>query len=169
MKNQIIFIFLLLIFQSCLSQKKEKDTIYILFNAKEEGMIKDIIPKQMLTVKGVSPVDNSFTYEIDEKKDGFLYEYAYIFSHFNWSSAKTLFPENYRAPLILKKDISFLNKIDVLENNFFKNTNYKKVCKVFEKEDSREVDVIIFIIDVAEMNTKEIVLREVLFNRPIKE
>ncbi|WP_168191335.1 MULTISPECIES: hypothetical protein [Antarcticibacterium] len=46
---------------------------------------------------------------------------------------------------------------------------YIQVAKTFEKEDSWEQDVAIFIVDVDEIKNDSIVLREVKFTRPVKE
>lgn len=169
MKSYMIFLVILLFFQGCQSQNINKDTIYILFDEKNEGMRKQFIPKEKLIIKGDIPIDDSFVYEIQEKKEGLLYEFAYKFSHFNWSEKKSILPKNYSPPLIIEKDYSFLNEIKILKNDFFKSTSYIEVCKTFEERNSWEQNVVIFIIDVSEIKNNKIVLREANFTRPIKE
>ncbi|GAA3570331.1 hypothetical protein GCM10022395_19960 [Snuella lapsa] len=132
-------------------------------------MKKQVINKERLVVKGVLPVDDSFVYEIDEKREGRLYEFEYRFSHFNWSKNQYMSNSNYKPPLIIKKDTSFLKTISVLDIDFFKSTDYLKVCKTFEDEDSWKQDVLIFIIDIDEIVDDKIVLREVQFSRPVKQ
>lgn len=56
---------------------------------------------------------------------------------------------------------NFLKDKPVLDVNFFRTTPYLKIAKTFEEEDSWKQDVIIFIIDEDEMQTDNIVLREV--------
>jgi len=169
MKNYMIILVVFLFLQGCHSQNQQKDTSYILFDDKIEGMNKQIIPKQKLTIKGDVPNEDSYVYEIQEKKEGRLYEFSYRFSHFNWSKKKSILSMDYSPPLIIEKDSSFLKEIKVLTIDFFKNTSYSEVNKKFEKEDSWEQDVLIFIIDIAEIKNNKIVLREVNFTRPIKE
>lgn len=172
MKKLFLLGIIFLFFQSCLSQTKEQDTLYILFNNKEDGMKKGQIEKERLTIKGAIPVDNSFVYEIQEKKTQYsdLYDSEYKFSHFNWSKNKYIRDSlNYKPPLIIKEKSSFLTGKKVLTNDFFKNTPYLEVCKTFENDYSREQDVTIFIIDVDEITNKTIILREVKFSRPIKQ
>lgn len=147
----------------------KKDTLYILFDDNIEGMNKQIIPKEKLTIKGGIPIDDSYVFKIQEKKEGLLYEFAYRFSHFNWSKNKSILPKDYSPSLIITTDSSFLKGKKVLTNDFFKNTSYSKVCKTFEKEDSWEQDVAVFIIDVDEIENDTIVFREVKFTRPVKE
>lgn len=74
-----------------------------------------------------------------------------------------------KSPSIIKKDSAFLKKTQLLNNIFFLTSDYKQVCKTFEEENSREKDVIIFIIDKDEVQNGKIILREVKFNRPAKE
>jgi hypothetical protein len=170
MRNYILLFLTLSIFLNCSSQVQEKDTIYITFDSNNEGMSKNVIPKEKLTKNNATPVDDSFVYMIDEKNEGHLYEFAYEFSHFNWSKNKYIRDSStYKPPQIIKKNKRFLEKINVLKNDFFKNTKYRDVCKTFEEEDSREQDVTIFIIDLEEIKNNTIVLREVYFSRPIKE
>lgn len=70
---------------------------------------------------------------------------------------------------VLKKTNSYLTGKRVLDINFFKTTPYNKIAKTFEKENSHEQSVKIFILDVEEMKNDSIVLREVKFTRPVKE
>lgn len=170
MNNYIFLIFSLLVFNDCSSQNKVKDTIYIFFDTKNEGMDKNILSKKKLTIRGAVPIDDSFVYKIQEKKEGFLYEFAYEFSHFNWSENKYIRDSlTYKPPQIIRKNKRFLSNVNVLKNSFFKNTNYINVCKTFEEDDGREQDVTVFIIDVDEIENDTIVLREVKFTRPVKE
>ena len=168
MKNYLTLFGVILCFQYCYSQCRKNDTLYIYFDEKIEGMSKQIIPKERLMVKGDIPGENSYVYEIQEKEDGFLYESAYKFSHFNWSKRKLL-PKDYSKPIIIEKDSSFLVGKRILTNTFFKNTPYSEVCKTFELEDRREQNVILFVIDVSEIKNNNLVLREVNFSRPVKE
>lgn len=169
MKIYMTILILFVFFESCHSQNQKKDSLYILFDDKTEGMNKQIIPKDKLTIKGDVPKEDSYVYEIQEKKEGLLYEFSYKFSHFNWSKKKSILPKDYSPPLIIEKDSSFLKGKNVLTNDFFRNTSYSEVCKTFEKEGNWEQDVIIYIIDVSEIRNNKIVLREVNFTRPVKE
>jgi hypothetical protein len=75
----------------------------------------------------------------------------------------------FRSSMALVRDTSFLKIIKPLDHTFFETTDYLKVCKTFEAEDSHEQDVIIFVIDKDEIKDEKIVLREVQFYRPAKE
>ena len=70
---------------------------------------------------------------------------------------------------VLKKPKSFLIGKKVVDINFFRTTPYIKIAKTFEKEDSWEQDVVIFMVDVNEIKNDSILLREVKFSRPVKE
>lgn len=161
-----------LVFNYCSTQNVSRDTIYILFDSKNSGMSKQLIPKEKLTRKGVEPIDDSFVYEIEEKHTKYsdLYDSEYKFSHFNRSKKSYILDSlTYKPPKIIRKNKRFLNKIDLVNNEFFKNTPYLEVCKTFEKNDNREQGVLIFIIDLDEMKNDTIILREVKFTRPIKQ
>jgi hypothetical protein len=75
-------------------------------------------------------------------------------------------PEGSKSIL---KDLNFLNKINPFDHSFFETTEYIRVCKTFEEEDSHVQDVIIFMIDKDEIKDGKIILREVFFSRPAKE
>ncbi len=167
MKNTSIII-ILVISQLCFSQKK--DTIYILFDDQHPTMEKSSFKTGRILKEGDKSPETSFTYRIDEKEteNPFGYSTGYTFSHFNQlKSAYTIF--GGRPPLKMVKDSSFLNEIKPLDNEFFRKTTYRKVCKTFEEEDSWEQDVVIFVIDIDEICHGNIILREVNFGRPVKE
>ena len=90
------------------------------------------------------------------------------FSH-HVQSQETLEKFNIKRPIKLKKHKSFLKDREILDIKFFRTTPYIEVCKTFEEEDSWEQDVIIFMMDVDEMENDSIILREVRFTRPVKQ
>ena len=92
---------------------------------------------------------------------------GYLFTHYRYG--KEDLDKGGKQPAIIEKPLSFLRTIKPLNIDFFLNTDYNKVCKVFEEEDSWMQDVIIFIIDKDEIMKGKIVLRQVRFNRPSKE
>jgi hypothetical protein len=110
------------------------------------------------------------TYFIDEKvrPNPQMYDTGYKFAYLElipFEQAST----GFRSSMALVRDSTFLNTIKPLDHTFFETTDYLKVCKTFEAEESHEQDVIIFIIDKDEIKNGKIVLREVKFSRPTKE
>jgi len=97
-----------------------------------------------------------------------MHDTGYSFSHFIRTAYEIEIFGGPKNPITLIKELDFLNKIKPLDHHFFENTDYLKVCKTFEAEESHEQDVIIFIIDKDEIKDDKIVLREVLFERPVK-
>lgn len=167
MKNTISM-FIILFTLNCSSQQF-KDTVYIYFDSTHVGM-KKVNFKVFKSKKYPNEkIKNSYTYKIEEKKmmDTIGYDKGYTFTHFNQGRAEyEVF--GGRSPLALKKEISFLKTIKPLTIDFFLNTDYKKVCKTFEEEDSHDQNVIIFMIDKDEINDGKLILREVTFSRPLK-
>lgn len=113
-------------------------------------------------------IDKSVGFFIRQMEKDSYSDSRFLFSHANKSEKhNSIFgTEN---PMILKKPKSFLENKKVLDIEFFRTTPYGKVVKTFEEEDSREQDVIIFMVDVDEIKNDCIVLREVDFSRPVKE
>lgn len=162
-----MLIIILFFFNSINVVSQVKDTLYIYFDSTNIEMKKG----SFIDNRVQDPIKSiSITYYIDEKKREFSYEYdkGYTFWHRNRDekSAKLF---GYKQPLTLEKDILFFKKINLLDNCFFKKTDYHQVCKTFEKEDSWEQDVVIFIIDKDEIKDGKLILREVTFSRPVKE
>jgi len=112
-------------------------------------------------------------YRIEEKEtpNYEMYDTGYDFSHIQKTQSEidAFDLKDFVQPSILYKEKSFLDKIDLLDYNFFANTDYNKVCKTFEAEDSVEQDVVIYVIDVADIKNDSIKLIEVKFSRPDKE
>lgn len=160
-------IIILFILNSLNTTSQVKDTVYIYFDSINCNMKKGtFIDKRVKDpIKSIS-----ITYYIDEKETKFTdgYDKGYTFWHRNRdeNSAKLF---SYKQPLTLERDICNLKKYKLLDTYFFKKTDYHNVCKTFEKEDSWEQDVIIFIIDKDEIKDGKLILREVTFSRPVKE
>ncbi len=165
-KNNLIIILFFFFYLKGFSQTV-KDTVYIFFDSTNVGMRKSSFKDKRVIRKDKK---TSFVYYIDEKKveSSYLYDSGYTFWHSNRPD-RDLIKWGGKLPLEVKKDTCFLKKIDPLEINFFLETKYRKVCKTFEDENSREEGVIIFIIDKDEIRDGKIVLREVKFSRPVKE
>lgn len=140
---------------------QKKDTIYIKFDDNYVGTKKEsyqFSPNSYI----------SYTYFIRQMEEKTFGDTHFIFSHANRDE------KNYKKfgripPIIRKVHNSFLKDKNILDINFFRNTPYLEVCKTFEKNESWEQDVMIFMVDVAEMKNDSIVLREVSFSRPVKE
>ncbi|WP_298288759.1 hypothetical protein [uncultured Lutibacter sp.] len=115
-------------------------------------------------------IKTSYSYRIDERnhENPYLYDVGYTFTHFNQSKFEY---ETFGGtpPKVIVKNYCFLKKIKPLNINFFLTASYQEVCRTFEAEYNREQDVVIFIIDKEEINKGKLFLREVTFNRPIKE
>lgn len=167
---KIYNLFFIMIFY-CLSSfsQSKKDTVYIYFENIQIGMKKD----QFKTIKSNKYpneiIKTSYSYLIDEKtyEDINMTDSGYTFTHYNWD-IHSLEYFNLVQPLKIEKDIAFLRTVKPLDINFFLNTSYIEVCKIFEKEDSREIDVVIFMIDKDEIKKGKLILREVKFSRPEK-
>ena len=163
-----ISIFLILFTLNCVSQQF-KDTVYIYFDSTLVGMKKADFKIFKSKKYPNEKIKSSHTYKIDEKKmkDTIGYDKGYTFTHFNQGKGEyEVF--GGKPPLALKKESPFLKTIKPLTIDFFLNTDYKKVCKTFEEEDSHEQDVIIFVIDKDEIKNGKLTLREVIFSRPVK-
>lgn len=80
------------------------------------------------------------------------YDFDFSFSHFN-QSQKAYKTFGGKPPTILKKPKSFLENKKVLDIEFFRTTPYIPIAKTFEKQESWEQDVVIFIVDVDEIPT----------------
>lgn len=167
MKKLAIIILFILNTVNALSQVK--DTVYIYFDSTNVEMKKG----SFKTFKSVKyPNENikiSYSYKIGEKKHeySYLYDSGYTFTHYNLG--KFDLDRGGHQPLVLVKDTCFLKTIKLLNIDYFLTTDYHDVCKIFEKEDSWEQDVVIFIIDKDEIKDGKLILREVTFSRPVKE
>lgn len=160
------FSFLVLIFYTnCYSQVK--DTVYIYFDSTEVSMRKGSFKDKRVLRKNKTI---SSTYYINEKKHKYSYltDSGYTFWHRN-RSKRDLVKWDGKLPLKLIKDTCFLKTINLLDKKLFLETDFIKVCKIFEADDSRDQDVIIFIIDKEEIRDGKMILREVTFSRPVKE
>lgn len=146
------------------------DTIYIYF---------DSIHKSMEKSRGIININKkngdiirklSISYHIEEivRSNPEMHSTGYTFWHHERTPWEIKNFGGPKSPITLIKGLDFLNKIKLLDHHFFENTDYIKVCKTFEAEDSHEQDVIIFIIDKDEIKDGKIVLHEVLFERPVK-
>lgn len=165
MKKFYISILILIFYQNGYSQLK--DTIYIYFDSIHSNM-----KKSSSVIRRVVKEDErmAYSYYIGEKahNNDYGYDTGYTFYQYNR-------PENAikkfggKQPLTIEKDICYLKKYKILDTNFFKETEYIKVCKTFEAEDSWDQDVIIFVIDKDEIKNGKMILREVTFSRPAKE
>lgn len=167
MKYIILITILLLSISKSISQTK--DTLYICFDKRHPKMKKVDFSEMMNNDKSIDSLNKSITYKIQEqeKSSNLIYDNFFEFTHFNQSEkANKLF--NVKPPVILQKDTSFLKTIKPLTIEFFLNTDYLKVCKTFEEEDSHNQNVIIFMIDKDEINNGKLILREVTFSRPLK-
>ncbi|MDT0646695.1 hypothetical protein RM545_08335 [Zunongwangia sp. F260] len=110
----------------------------------------------------------SITYLIRQMEKDTYGGTKFKFTHFNQSN-KAYKKFGGEPPIILRNDSAYLNDKKVLDVNFFSNTPYIKVAKAFKDEDSREEDVMIFVVDVDEIENDSIVIRQVYFTRPVKE
>jgi hypothetical protein len=147
---------------------QDKDTIYILFHNKFSEM--EVVDYTNLMQAGSSEekLNKSITYLIEQMEEPGGYDYKFKFSHHN-QSQKAYKKFGGKPPAILHKPKSYLKCKKVLNIDYFRTTPYIEVAKTFEKEDSWEQDVMIFIVDVAEIKNDSIILREVTFTRPVKQ
>jgi hypothetical protein len=160
-------IIILSIFCSFFGLAQEKNTVYIIFDASQHEMKKVDYTKARM-VSANEPLEKSIHYQILQKDPDEEYDNYYEFFHNNYP--KKVYEEfGGEPPIKLIKDTAFLRTIKLLDIAFFRTTDYIKVCKTFEAEDSWEQDVIIFIIDKDEIQDGKVVLREVSFSRPAKE
>ncbi len=148
-----------------------KDTIYISFDSVMPTMKKAFASRRNIARFDYNQTKvHTGTYFIDEKvrPNPQMLDTGYKFAYLE------LIPfvqalSGFRSSMALVRDSTFLNTIKPIDHTFFETTDYIKVCKTFEAEDSHEQDVIIFIIDKDEIKDGKIVLREVFFKRPVKE
>ena len=147
----------------------EKDTVFIYFDSTNSNMKKSSFKAFKSYKYPDELIETSFSYKINEKTHKYsgMYDSGYLFTHYRYG--KVDLDKGGKQPAIIEKPLSFLRTIKPLNIDFFLNTDYNKVCKVFEEEDSWMQDVIIFIIDKDEIMEGKIVLRQVRFNRPSKE
>lgn len=110
----------------------------------------------------------SYSYKIEQKEETYLYDNKFDFGHYN-QSLKTYKTFGGKPPAILKKPKSFLDNKKILDIEFFRTTPYIQIAKTFEKEESWEQDMVIFMIDVDEIENDCLILREVKFTRPVKQ
>ena len=167
MRHLIIYIIVVFSTLKCFSQ--EKDTIYIIFDEAHGEMKKNSFLAFKRSDDPNEVRKKSFVYSIKEKKynNDVKYDDEFEFVHHNRNR------KNYeifggKPPLKIVKDSSFLKTIIPLDIQFFRTTDYIKVCKTFEAENSWEQDVVIFMIDKDEIKDGKLVLREVKFSRPVK-
>lgn len=156
---KLILCLLLSISLSGFAQKN--DTIFIKFNSEYGEMKKE---KYKFSENSFF----SYGYFIRQMEKDTYGDIYFIFSH----SQRDIKHNKYFGTTnssILKKQKSYLKDKKVLDINFFRTTPYIQIAKTFEKEDSWEQDVVIFMVDVDEIENDSIVLREVTFTRPVKE
>jgi len=169
--NKKLFIILFIMLDTLVgAQNRFKDTLYIYFDSLQPTMKKALGYDKQIPKYDLYETNRYYgTYFIDEKpapNPEMLdtgYEFAY-WEHTPFLQALS----GFRSSMALVRDQSFLKKIKPLDHTFFETTEYIKVCKTFEAEDSREQDVIIFVIDKDEIKDGKIILREVFFRRPEK-
>lgn len=165
--NKSAFLVLINLFPLLLFSQK-KDTIFIVFNSQYGKMEKSNFTKGVQAGAPEEKLEESIIYYIEQMEKDTYYPTKFKFTHFN-QSKKSYKKFGGKPPLILKKHKSFLKGKKVLDIDFFGTTPYTKVCKTFEEEDSWKQDVLIFMVDVDEMKNDSIVLREVMFSRPVKQ
>ncbi len=152
----------------CAQTIESKDTIYIIFNETYKEMRKVDFTREMQAGSPNEKLKRSLDFSIEQKEPPMGYDYEFNFTHANRS--QDIYKKfNLQSPIIEKKPKTYLKHKQVLDINFFRTTPYIEVAKTFEKEDSWEQDVVIFIVDVDEMKNDSIVLREVKFTRPVKQ
>lgn len=158
-KRHIILLFLGFAISTGLAQKK--DTIFIKFNDSFSDTKKE---SYQFSAKS----NMSFGYFIRQMEKETYGDKYFLFSY---ASRDDSYYEKFggKHPTVLIKNISFLKSKRVLGINFFRSTPYHKVVKTFEEENSRDQDVIIFMLDEDEIVNDRIILREVNFTRPVKE
>ena len=169
--NKKLFIILFLMLNTHVgAQNRFKDTIYIYFDSLKPTMKKALgyhkhIPRFDLnetnTYSGGYFIDEIVRPNPEMLDTGYYFEYRELIPFVQAISG-------FRSSMALVRDTSFLKKIKPLDHTFFETTEYIKVCKTFEAEDSHEQDVIIFVIDKDEIRDGKIILREVFFSRPEK-
>jgi len=173
--NRIRLLLLTLVFSGLsLSAQTKKDTVYILFDSIHKTMrmgsgFKESYNK--ISKQKEKAFHTLFMIREKETPNYEMYDTWYHFSHIQktQSEIEAFDLKDFVQPSILFKEKSFMDKIDLLDYNFFANTDYNKVCKTFEAEDSGEQDVVIYVIDVADIKNDSIKLIEVKFRRPTKE
>lgn len=147
---------------------QQKDTVFIVFDDEYNGM--ELVDYTHLMQAGApdEKLEKSITYIIEQMEETYPYDDKFKFSHHN-QSKKAYEKFGGEPPGILYKTKAFLKGKKVLDIDFFRTTPYIQIAKTFEKENSREEGVIIFIMDVDEMKNDSIILRQVDFSRPIKQ
>ncbi len=163
------YIFTVLIFTiPLISFSQKKDTLFIEFNNKFYEMEKSDFTKGVQASAPDEKLNKSIAYSIRQMEKDSWSGNKFSFTHANHPQrAYKIFGGT--PPSKLKKHKSFMENKKVLDITFFRKTPYIDVCKTFEKEDSWEQDVVIFLMDVDEMKNDSIVLREVRFSRPVKQ
>jgi hypothetical protein len=166
---KLLYILITIICSQHLLSQTIRDTIFIYFDDEKAGMKKGEFYHPTRKDNPSEKINESITYFIEEKitKNPLGYDTGYTFYHLN-RDKKSYEIFGGKPPLKLIKDTAFLRTVKLLDIAFFRKTDYIKVCKTFEAEDSWEQDVIIFIIDKDEIQDGKVVLREVSFSRPVK-
>lgn len=157
--KQIKIFFLSLISWGCFAQSN--DTIFIKFSTEYSEMKKE-------TYKFSEESEFSFGYFIRQMEKETYGDIYFVFSHSQRDKKHNAYFGSKNSPKLYKPK-SFIEGKKVLDINFFRTTPYFQIAKTFEKEDSWEQDVVIFMVDVDEIKNDNIVLREVRFSRPVKE
>jgi len=144
------------------------DTLFIIFDDYYPEMKKIDFTHLKQAGSPDEKLKRSITYEIDqlEKEDGYTYQYN--FTHAN-SSKKEYQKFATTPPCMMKKTKSFLKNKKVLDINFFKTTSNRKSSELFQRSNSPNKTLLIFIIDVEEEKNDTLILREVQYSSPVKE
>lgn len=168
--NKIVMLtgFYLLALNISAQTSTNKDTIYIQFEDVYKEMRKDNFTEALQAGSPEEKLKKSIVFYIEQMEPPEGNDFEFSFSHFN-QSQRAYNTFGGKPPVILYKPKSYLKDKKVLDINFFRKMPYIQVAKTFEKEDSWEQDVVIFIVDVDEIKNDSIVLREVKFTRPVKE
>jgi hypothetical protein len=169
MKNIFITILILTTFTGFTQVKK--DTLYIYFDSIQPTMNKGVAKMRVFDENRKIVEYLIISYWIDEiiRPNPEMLDTGYTFQYNERTPYEVRIMGGPEGSKSILKDLNFLNTINPLDHTFFETTEYIKVCKTFEAEDSREQDVIIFVIDKDEIKDGKIILREVFFSRPAKE
>ncbi|PTX43444.1 hypothetical protein C8P64_1972 [Christiangramia gaetbulicola] len=151
-----------------LSFSQVKDTVYIRFDQRYDEMEKVDFTELVQAGSPDQKLEKSIDYKVRQMEKDSYGDDKFRFSHFN-QSQKAYNHFGGKPPLILQKHKSFLKNRNTLDINFFRTTPYIKIAKTFEEDDSWDEDVLIFIIDIDEIQNDSIILRQVNFNRPVKQ
>ena len=161
------FLLPLLYLMPIISFSQYKDTVYVKFDQKYDEMEKVDFTEKVQAGSPEEELEKSITYFIRQMEKDTYGATKFRFSHFN-QRKKAYKTFGGKPPKIMKKHNSFLANQNILDINFFRTTSYINIVETFEEDDSLKEDVMIFMLDVDEVQNDSVILRQVDFKKPVK-